>query len=95
MSKRNRPRPHMSRKSVAQKSRRARRADRPANRGPLKPSGRCGHCASSESRSPRLRKASGLLSWVVRGFADAAGYRLWRWAVGLAVFVVRLVMAPF
>lgn len=88
MSKRNRPRRHMPSKSAA-RSRRARRANRPANRGSLKPPTRCERCAPSESRSPQVRKAFVLLSWVARGFADAAGYRLWRWATD---WVVRLVM---
>ncbi len=92
MSKRNRPRPHMSRKSAGQ-GRRARRANRPANRGSGKPSARCGHCALSEPRSPRVWKV--LLSWVARGLADAAANRLWRWAANLAVFVVRLAMRIF
>ncbi|SHL63150.1 hypothetical protein [Actinacidiphila paucisporea] len=94
MSKRNRPRPHMSRKSAAQ-ARRARRANRPSGRGSRKPPPRCERCALSESRNSRIGKVFGLLSWTGRGFADAAGNRLWRWVVDLAVFVVRLVMRIF
>jgi hypothetical protein len=84
----------MSRKSAAQ-SRRARRANRPAHRGSRKPSRRCERCALSESRNSRIGKVFGLLSWMGRGFADAAGNCLWRWAADLAVFVVKLVMRIF